>query len=176
MVDASGNAATLVALSHQLWSCHVSAASASSHSPLTTRVDACCWRAQQLLGAPDPSLPREGVFAGQAPRGYYRCSGYRGIPVHLLLGSFNGPALAQGWNGGRSPVEKTLMRRRLMRRTTAKTTKDQKTSSRATSLEGMDHIHVSSVHFRTEQEDKDRRLRTVHATPTGRRPAFAVPV
>jgi hypothetical protein len=25
-----------------------------------------------------------------------RCSGYRGIPVHLLLGSFNGPASAQG--------------------------------------------------------------------------------
>jgi hypothetical protein len=25
-----------------------------------------------------------------------RCSGYRGIPVHLLLGLFNGPASAQG--------------------------------------------------------------------------------
>jgi hypothetical protein len=66
---------------------------------------------------------------GQAPGGYCRCFGYRGIPVHLLLGSFNGPALAQGWDDDRSPAEKTLMRRRLMRRTTAKTAKDQKTSS-----------------------------------------------
>jgi hypothetical protein len=31
----------------------------------------------------------------------------------------------------------------------------------------MDHIHVSSVCFRAEQEDKDGRQRTVHATPTG---------
>jgi hypothetical protein len=67
------------------------------------------------------------------------------------------------------------MRRRLMRRTTAKTTKDQKTSSRAISREGMDHIHVSSVRFCAEQEDEDRRLRTIHATPIGRIPAFAVP-
>jgi hypothetical protein len=62
-----------------------------------------------------------------------------------------------------------------MRRMTAKTAKDHKTSSRAVSREGRDHIHVSSVRFRAEQEDKSRRLRTVHATPTGRRPAFAVP-
>jgi hypothetical protein len=62
-----------------------------------------------------------------------------------------------------------------MRRTMAKTTKDQKTSSRAVSREGRDHVHVSSVRFRAEQEDKSRRLCTVHATPTGRRPAFAVP-
>jgi hypothetical protein len=27
---------------------------------------------------------------------YCRCSGYWGIPVHLLLGPFNGPASAQG--------------------------------------------------------------------------------
>jgi hypothetical protein len=51
--------------------------------------------AQQLLGAPDPSLPQVGAFAGQAPGGYYRRSGYRGILVHLLLGPFNGPASAQ---------------------------------------------------------------------------------
>jgi hypothetical protein len=62
-----------------------------------------------------------------------------------------------------------------MRRTTAKTVKDQKTSSRALSREGRDHVHVSSVRFYAEQEDKSRRLRTIHATPTGRRPAFAVP-
>jgi hypothetical protein len=84
---------------------------------------------QQLLGAPGPSLLQEGAFAGQAPEGYCRCSGYRGIPVHLLLGPFNGPALAQGWNDNRGPTEKTLMRRRLMRRTMAKAAKDQKTSS-----------------------------------------------
>jgi hypothetical protein len=32
-----------------------------------------------------------------------------------------------------------------MRRTTTKTAKDQKTSSRAVSREGRDHIHVGSV-------------------------------
>jgi hypothetical protein len=52
-----------------------------------------------------------------------------------------------------------------MRRTMAKTTKDQKASSRAVSREGRDHVHVSSAHFRAEQEDKGRRLRTTHATP-----------
>jgi hypothetical protein len=62
-----------------------------------------------------------------------------------------------------------------MGRTTAKTAKDQKTASRAVSREGRDHVHVSSVRFRAEKEDKSRRLRTVYATPTGRRPAFAVP-
>jgi hypothetical protein len=82
------------ASSHQPRSRHVSTTPASSHGPLTARVDACRWRAQQLLGAPDPSLPREGAFAGQAPGGYCRCSGYRGIPVHLLLGPFNSPASA----------------------------------------------------------------------------------
>jgi hypothetical protein len=51
-----------------------------------------------------------------------------------------------------------------MRRTMTKTAKDQKTSSRAGSREGRDHIHVSSARFRAEQEDKSRRLRTVHAT------------
>jgi hypothetical protein len=71
-----------------------------------------------------PVVPNVNIGAG-----FCRCSGYRGIPVHLLLGSFNGLASAQGWNDDRSPAEKTLMRRRLMRRTTAKTTKDQKTSS-----------------------------------------------
>jgi hypothetical protein len=101
-----------------------------------------------------------------------RCSGYRGIPVHLLLGPFNGPASAQGWNDDQSPAEKTLMRRRLMRRTTAKTAKDQKTSSRAVSREGRDHIHVSSVRFRAEQEDRSRRLRTVHATPDREETSF----
>jgi hypothetical protein len=102
------------ASSRQLWSHHVSATSASSHGPLTACVDACYWRAQQLLGTPDPSLPQEGAFAGQTPRGYCQCSGYRGIPVHLLLGHFNDPASAYERNEDRSPA------RRLMRRTTTK--------------------------------------------------------
>jgi hypothetical protein len=44
-----------------------------------------------------------------------------------------------------------------MRRTTTKTAKDQKTSSRVVPREGMDHIHVSLVRSRAEQEDKDGR-------------------
>jgi hypothetical protein len=52
------------------------------------------YQAQQLLGAPDRSLPQEGAFAGQDPGGFYRCTGYQGISVHPLLGQFNGPASA----------------------------------------------------------------------------------
>jgi hypothetical protein len=33
---------------------------------------------------------------GRAPGGYCRCSGYRGIPVHLFLGPVIGPSSAQG--------------------------------------------------------------------------------
>jgi hypothetical protein len=33
---------------------------------------------------------------GRAPGGYCRCSGYQGIPVHLLLGLVIGPSSAQG--------------------------------------------------------------------------------
>jgi hypothetical protein len=47
------------------------------------------------LGAPGPSLPQEGAFVGWAPGGYYRCSGYRGILVHLLLGHVIGPSSTQ---------------------------------------------------------------------------------
>jgi hypothetical protein len=57
------------------------------------------------LGAPDPSPPQEGAFMGQAPGGYCRCSGYRGIPVHLLLGPVIGPSLAQGRINGTSSGE-----------------------------------------------------------------------
>jgi hypothetical protein len=59
-----------------------------------------------------------------------------------------------------------------MRRTTAKTAKDQKTSSRAISHEGRDHVHVSSARFHAEQEDKSRRLRTVNATPDREETSF----
>jgi hypothetical protein len=44
-----------------------------------------------------------------------------------------------------------------MRRTTAKTAKDQKTSSRAPAGEERDHVHVSSAHWRAEQEDKGQK-------------------
>jgi hypothetical protein len=77
-------------------SCHVSAVSASSYVPLTACVNMCRWRAHQLLGAPDPSLPREGAFAGQALGSYYRCTGYWGIVVHLLLGHFQWPSFGLG--------------------------------------------------------------------------------
>jgi hypothetical protein len=33
---------------------------------------------------------------GRAPGGYYRCSRYQGIPVHLLLGPIISPSSAQG--------------------------------------------------------------------------------
>jgi hypothetical protein len=62
-----------------------------------------------------------------------------------------------------------------MRRTMTKTAKDQKSSSRGVPREGMDYIHVSSVRSSAEQEDKDGRQRTTHATPTKGGPAPAVP-
>jgi hypothetical protein len=33
---------------------------------------------------------------GRAPGGYYQCSRYQGIPVHVLLGPVIGPFSAQG--------------------------------------------------------------------------------
>jgi hypothetical protein len=53
-----------------------------------------------------------------------------------------------------------------MRRTTGKTAKDQKTSSRGVPHEGRDQICASSAQSCVEREDKVRRWRTVHATPT----------
>jgi hypothetical protein len=44
-----------------------------------------------------------------------------------------------------------------MTRTTIETTKDQKTSSRASAGEGRDHVHVSSVLLRAEQEDEGQK-------------------
>jgi hypothetical protein len=52
-----------------------------------------------------------------------------------------------------------------MRRTTTKIAKDQKTSSRASSHGGRDHVHVRSARLHAEKEDKGRRPRTVYATP-----------
>jgi hypothetical protein len=62
-----------------------------------------------------------------------------------------------------------------MRRTMTKTAKDQKTSSRAVSREGRDHIHVSSAHFRAEQEDKAEDCVPSTLPLTGRRPTFTMP-
>jgi hypothetical protein len=112
---------------------------------------------------------------GQAPGGYCRFSGYRGIPVHLLLGPFNGPTSAQGRNDDRSSAKKTLMRRRLMRRTTAKRLRTRRpphelflVRGRTTSMSAQ-HICVQSKKIRAE----DRVPPTL--PPTGRRPTFAVP-
>jgi hypothetical protein len=138
-------------------------------------VDACRWRAQQLLGAPGPSLPQEGAFAGQAPGGYCRCFGYRGISVYLLLGPFIGPASAQGRNDDRSSAEKTLMRRRLMRRTTAKRLRTRRPPHELFLVRGritsMSALHVSVLSKKIGAED------CVPSTlpPTGRRPTFAMP-
>jgi hypothetical protein len=42
---------------------------------------------------------------GRAPGGYNRCSRYRGILVHLLLGPIIGPSSAQGKINDPSPRE-----------------------------------------------------------------------
>jgi hypothetical protein len=103
-----------------------------------------------------------------------RCSGYRGIPVHLLLGSFNGPTLAQGRNDDQSSAEKTLMRRRLMRRTTAQRLSTRRPPHEPFLVRGRTAStsarHASMLSKKIRAEDR------VPSTlpPTGRRPAFAV--
>jgi hypothetical protein len=104
-----------------------------------------------------------------------RCSGYRGIPVHLLLGPFNGPTSAQGRNDDQSSAEKTLMRRRLMRRTTAKWLRTRRpphelflVRGRTTSTSAQ-HVSVLSKKIRAE----DYVPSTLPLT--GRRPTFAMP-
>jgi hypothetical protein len=62
-----------------------------------------------------------------------------------------------------------------MRRTSTKTAKDQKASLRGVPHERKDQIYASSACSNAEQEDKDRRQRTAHATPTRGRPAPSVP-
>jgi hypothetical protein len=104
-----------------------------------------------------------------------RCSGYRDILVHLLLGPFNGPASVQGRNDDRSSTEKTLMRRHLMRRTMAEQLRTRRpphelflVRGRTTSMSAR-HISVLSKKIRA----KDCVPSTL--PPTGRRPTFAVP-
>jgi hypothetical protein len=111
---------------------------------------------------------------GQAPGGYCRCSGYRGILVHLLLVPFNGPTSAQGRNDDQGSTEKTLMRRRLMRRTMARRLTTRRPPHELFLVRGMttstsaQHVSVLSKKIRAE----DRVPSTL--PPTGRRPAFAV--
>jgi hypothetical protein len=78
-------------------------------------------------GSPSPFV---GAIFSKCLLNRCRCSGYWGIPVHLLLGPFNGPASAQGWNDDRRPAEKTLMRRRLKRRTDMGTKEEVKPNFR----------------------------------------------
>jgi hypothetical protein len=120
-------------------------------------VDACRWRAQQLLGPPGPSPPQEGAFVGRALGGYCRCSGYRGYPGPPAPGPLQWPSFGPGVKQRPKLLEKTLTRRRLMRRTMTKTTKDQKTSSRASAGEGRDQVHVSSTRLRAEQKDEGQK-------------------
>jgi hypothetical protein len=149
---------------------HVFTTSASSHGPLTTRFDACRWRAPQLLGALTLcSLERAHLRARLS--GLLSVFMIPGYPSPPAPGPLQGPSFTED----RSPTKKTLIRRRLMRRTMTKTAKDQKTSSRGVPHEGTDHIHVSSVRSSVEQEDKDGRQHTAHAIPTRGRPAPAVP-
>jgi hypothetical protein len=104
-----------------------------------------------------------------------RCSGYRGILVHLVLGPFIGPTSAQGRNNDRSSTEKTLMRRRLMRRTTAKRPRARRPPHelflvrRRTTSTSARHVSVLSKKIRAED--------CVSSTLPliGRRPAFTVP-
>jgi hypothetical protein len=100
-VDASGTTSSPAVSSHQLRSHHASATSASSHGPLIARLTRTVGGPSSFW-APGPSLPQEGALAGRAPGGYCRCSGYRGILVHLLLGLFIGPSSAQVGNDNRS--------------------------------------------------------------------------
>jgi hypothetical protein len=104
-----------------------------------------------------------------------QCSGYRGFLVHLLLGPFNGPALAQGGNDDRSPMDKTLMRRRLMRRTTAKLLRTRRPPHELFLVRGRTTStlarHISMLSKKIRAEDRVPSM----LPPTGRRPAFVVP-
>jgi hypothetical protein len=73
----------------------MSAASASSHGPLTVQLTRAVGGPSSFWG-PGPLLPQDGAFAGRAPGGYCWCSGYQGILVHLLLGPIISPSSAQG--------------------------------------------------------------------------------
>jgi hypothetical protein len=154
-VDASETAASLAVSSHQLRPCRVSRVSASSHGPLTARLTRAIG-GPSSFGGPRPFASSRGRVMGRAPGGYCRCSGYRGIPEHLLLGLSSAHLQPRGESTTQA-TEKTLTRRRLVRRTMTETAKDQKTSSQAPASEERKYAHVSSAHFHVEQEDNGQR-------------------
>jgi hypothetical protein len=96
-VDASGTAASPAVSSHQLRSRHTSAASASSHGPLTARLTRAIGGPSSFWGPP-ALRPLKRVCSWARLPGLLSVFRISGIPVHLLLGLFNGPALAQGQN------------------------------------------------------------------------------
>jgi hypothetical protein len=83
------------ALLRQLRGRHVPTTSTSSHGPLTAQLTRAVGGPNSFWG-PWPFAPSRGRIAGRAPGGYCRCSGYRGIPVHHLLGPIIGPSSAEG--------------------------------------------------------------------------------
>jgi hypothetical protein len=83
------------ALLRQLQGHHMPTTSASSHGPLTVRLTHAVGGPSSFWG-PRPFTPSRGRVRRPGSRGYFWCSGYRGILVHLLLGPIIGPSLAQG--------------------------------------------------------------------------------
>jgi hypothetical protein len=155
-VDASGTAASPAVSPHQLWSRHASAASASSHGPLTARLTRAVG-GPSSFGGPRPFAPSRERVRGPGSRGLLSVFWILGYPGPPAPGPCHRPTFSPGENRRPKLFEKTLMSRRLMRRTTVETAKDQKTSSRAPAGEERDHVHVSSACWRAEQEDKGQK-------------------
>jgi hypothetical protein len=148
-VDTSGTAASPAVLSHQLRSCHASAASASSHGPLTARLTRAVGGPSSFWGPPAlRSLERAhsraglpGATVGVLDTGVSRSTCFWASSTAQLR--------------SRAQRRPKLLEKTLMRRTTTKIAKDQKTSSRAPTGEGRNH--VNSARLRAEQEDKGQR-------------------
>jgi hypothetical protein len=100
-VDTSGTAASPAVSSDQLRSRHTSVASASSHGTLTAQLTRAVGGPSSFWGPPALRPPR-GCVHRPGSRGLLSMFWIPGIPVHLLLGLFNGPASAQGSNDDRS--------------------------------------------------------------------------
>jgi hypothetical protein len=109
-VDASETVASPAVSSRQLRPRHASGASASSHGPLTAQLTRAVGGPSRF-GGPRPFASSRGRVVGRAPGGYCRWNGYRGIPVHLLLGPVIGPASAleaiNNLQRGEDPHEET---------------------------------------------------------------------
>jgi hypothetical protein len=142
----------------------VSAAPASSRGPLIARLTRAVGGPSNFWG-PWPFAPLRGHVCGPGSRGLlsvFWIPGYPGPPAPRPL---QRPSFGPGEKRRPKPSREDPHEEAPHEENDSKTAKDQKTSSRAVSREGKDHIHVSSACFRAEQEDKSRRLRTVHATP-----------